>query len=251
MPSTPGLRSPRGSPGRRSGPGCGGSGGSTGSVAAGLLIVGVRLFVPAMVAAIRQRAGIDPLPGGSRGRRGSPLVVFGPSGKPPRLDGRPTPELLWLVDRVGGTFGPGDRIFYEEGGIARPGIVDAYGGRRCGGLLPRLTGVEVIGGPFLERPGRHQLHPVRHGQALRPGGLGPRGLRPLRRGLPAGGDRLLVADGAGLLPGEPGPRRGHRRGGRLPDRPGPRLRGGRGPGRRGRSRRSRAGWTVGPGAGWR
>lgn len=122
-------------------------------VAAGLLIVGVRIFVPGMVAAVRQRAGIDPMPSRIEGPDGERhWSIFGPSGKPPQIDGRPTPYLLWLVDRVRGTFGPGDRIFYEEGGIARPGIVDVYGGQRCGGLLPSLTGVEVIGGPFLEVP---------------------------------------------------------------------------------------------------
>lgn len=67
----------------------------------------------------------------------------------PFLSSRPTPRLLWLVKNVKEHVQPGQRLLYEEGGQALPGYPDVFQTHRYGGLLPYLTGVEVIGGPFL------------------------------------------------------------------------------------------------------
>lgn len=68
------------------------------------------------------------------------------------LASRPSADLRWLVDRIRRHVPPGSRILYEEGGSAREGTADPFDGDRYGGLLPHLTGVEVIGGPFLHVP---------------------------------------------------------------------------------------------------
>ncbi|MFO0957586.1 MAG: hypothetical protein U0800_09000 [Isosphaeraceae bacterium] len=67
----------------------------------------------------------------------------------PFLSSQPTPRLLWLVNNVKEHVRPGQRLLYEEGGKALPGYPDVFQAHRYGGLLPYLTGVEVIGGPFL------------------------------------------------------------------------------------------------------
>jgi hypothetical protein len=67
----------------------------------------------------------------------------------PFLSSRPSPRLLWVVGRVGRYLNPGDRLLYEEGGFGLAGIPDPYQGGRFSGLLPELTDVELIGGPYL------------------------------------------------------------------------------------------------------
>jgi hypothetical protein len=67
----------------------------------------------------------------------------------PFLSSRPSPRLLWVVDRVSRYVKPGERLLYEEGGKGLPGIADPFQGGRFSGLLPERTGVEVIGGPYL------------------------------------------------------------------------------------------------------
>ena len=71
-----------------------------------------------------------------------------PSGEP-FLSSRPSPQLLWITDRVKRYLQPGQRLLYEEGGKDLPGIRDPFEHGRFSGLLPERTGVEVIGGPYL------------------------------------------------------------------------------------------------------
>jgi hypothetical protein len=87
------------------------------------------------------------------------LRLFGPSlagsvsgrlrGPEPFLSSRPTPRLRWIVAGVGAHVKPGTRLLYEEGGASSPGFPDIFRGDRYSGLLPYLTGVEMLGGPFL------------------------------------------------------------------------------------------------------
>ncbi len=96
-------------------------------LAFGLLVMGLRIFTMPVRETVRTKLDTEK----------------------PFLMSEPTPRLRWLVDRVKQHFRSGDRVFYEEGGKARPGLPDVFGSHRYGGLLPFLTGVEVIGGPFL------------------------------------------------------------------------------------------------------
>jgi hypothetical protein len=67
----------------------------------------------------------------------------------PFLSSRPSPRLLWVVDRVKRYLKPGERLLYEESGFDLPGVPDPFQRGRFSGLLPERTGVEVIGGPYL------------------------------------------------------------------------------------------------------
>jgi hypothetical protein len=67
----------------------------------------------------------------------------------PFLSSRPSPRLLWIMDRVKRYLQPGQRLLYEEGGKDLPGIPDPFQHGRFSGLLPERTGVEVLGGPYL------------------------------------------------------------------------------------------------------
>jgi hypothetical protein len=67
----------------------------------------------------------------------------------PFLSSRPSPRLLWVMDRVGRYVKPGERLLYEEGGKDLPRVPDPYRRGRFSGLLPQRTGVELIGGPYL------------------------------------------------------------------------------------------------------
>ncbi len=81
--------------------------------------------------------------------QGSVRYRLGWSGAPPFLNSRPTDRLKWLVASIRRHLEPGDRLLYEEGGRDLDGIPDPYQGGRFSGLLPYLTGVEVLGGPYL------------------------------------------------------------------------------------------------------
>ena len=94
-----------------------------------LLLLGTRLFGPTLQIRLPARLGLD----GSR--------AF--------LSSRPPARLVWIQDQLIEHLKPGDRIFYEEGGEEATGVPDPFGGGRFSGLLPDLTGVEVIGGPYL------------------------------------------------------------------------------------------------------
>ncbi len=67
----------------------------------------------------------------------------------PVLRARSVPRLIWLVDRLREHAKPGERLLYEETGFGVANQVDPYGNRHFSGALPWLTGLEVIGGPFL------------------------------------------------------------------------------------------------------
>ncbi len=92
-----------------------------------VLLLGMRFFGPFLEASLRARV----------------------SGPRPFLSSRPTLRLRWVVDQVREHVGRGERLLYEEGGFDLPGEPDPFDGGRYSGLLPHLTGVEVLGGPYL------------------------------------------------------------------------------------------------------
>jgi hypothetical protein len=93
----------------------------------GLILVGLRVLGPPLFVSLRTRLFV-----------GEPF-----------LSSRPSPRLIWVVDRVKTHLKPGERLLYEEGGKDLPGIPDPYQRGRFSGLLPERTGVELIGGPYL------------------------------------------------------------------------------------------------------
>ncbi len=56
---------------------------------------------------------------------------------------------------------PGERLLYEEGGLAFPACPIRFRADDSAAFLPERTGVEVIGGPYLHASLNDQLHPVR------------------------------------------------------------------------------------------
>jgi hypothetical protein len=96
-------------------------------VVAGSLLAGVGLFWIELEGSVRYRL----------------------SGPQPFLSSRPSPRLLWVVDRVRRHVRPGERLLYEEAGFSSPTLRDPFDGGRFSGLLPWKTGVEVLGGPYL------------------------------------------------------------------------------------------------------
>ncbi|MBX6311420.1 MAG: hypothetical protein IRY99_00625 [Isosphaeraceae bacterium] len=95
--------------------------------AVGLVLIVVRMVGPGLVSSVRFR-------------------LFG---REPFLASRPTSRLLWIIDRVKAHVRPGERLLYEEGGFNIEGLPDPFDQGRFSGLLPYLTGVEVLGGPYL------------------------------------------------------------------------------------------------------
>ena len=95
--------------------------------AAGVLLIVVRVLGPSLLESVR----------------------FQVQPERPFLSSRPSPALVWVLDRVRRHVKPGERLLYEEGGKDLPGIPDPYRRGRFSGLLPHRTGVEVIGGPYL------------------------------------------------------------------------------------------------------
>lgn len=91
-------------------------------------LIGVRLLGTPAVASIRARA----------------------LGEPTFLSTQPPPAFFRILGWIREHAKPGDRIFYEEGGIDVPGVPDPFGGGRFSGLIPWKTGVELIGGPYLK-----------------------------------------------------------------------------------------------------
>lgn len=122
-------------------------------------LVAIRVFLPSILLTIELRTGRDPIPSIIQKEQGElPRVqCFAQTGRIPFLSSRPRPEMVWIVEKVREHFGPGDRIYYEEGGRQRDGLSDPFDGRRYGGLLPTLARVEVIGGPFLNVPVRENF----------------------------------------------------------------------------------------------
>ena len=66
-----------------------------------------------------------------------------------RLSSQPPPRLLWLVDQLRKHVRPGERLLYEESGMKVRGLSDPFRMLHYSPILPHLTGVEVIGGPYL------------------------------------------------------------------------------------------------------
>ncbi len=67
----------------------------------------------------------------------------------PFLSSRPTPRMSWVVDQVRKHVRPGERLLFEETGKDTPGLIDPFQSRHCSPVLPEMTGVEVLGGPYL------------------------------------------------------------------------------------------------------
>lgn len=97
--------------------------------ALGLVLVGLRLFGPAMYESVR-------------GRLGSAHSL-------PFLTSQPPARFLWILERVQAHMKPGERLLYEEGGFGIEGVPDPFQGGRFSGLLPERTGIELLGGPYL------------------------------------------------------------------------------------------------------
>jgi hypothetical protein len=106
-------------------------------------LVGMRLFSAEINASVRNQLALS----------GSDPFRTRLYGSGPFLSSQPGPHFTWLIDRVRRHVRPGERLLYEEGGIDNPRIrypaPDPFEGGRYSGLLPYLTGVEVLGGPYL------------------------------------------------------------------------------------------------------
>ena len=170
-----------------------------------------------------------------------PVVGSRADRREPFLSSRPTPRLLWVVDRVKRHVKPGERLLYEEGGFGLPGVPDPFEGGRFSGLLPELTGVEVLGGPYLHASLTTNFTQFGEGKLFGKADWGRDHFVRYATALPARGDPLLEPARPGVLPGEPRPDRGPRRRRHRLDRPGAGFRGGCDRGNRPRSRRSRGG----------
>ena len=99
-------------------------------LAIGFVLSGVRVFGPAIEPDIRHG-------------------VFGPV---PFLSSQPIPSVVRLVANLKKYVKPGERLLFEETGFALPGVQDRFSGRHFSPILPELTGVEVLGGPYLHTP---------------------------------------------------------------------------------------------------
>jgi hypothetical protein len=120
-------------------------------VTVGLLVLGIRMLGYPLVQSLRGRLAVD-IEMGRGDPGGWPLMRAirlrsGPG--EPFLSSRPSPRLLWVIDRIGKHVRPGERLLYEEGGKGIAGVPDPFQGGRFSGLLPERTGIEVIGGPYL------------------------------------------------------------------------------------------------------
>lgn len=91
-------------------------------------LIGVRILGTPAVASVRARAFAEP--------------TF--------LSSQPPPLFFRMLDQIRRSARPGDRILYEEGGVAVEGAPEPFGGGRFSGFLPWKAGVEVIGGPYLK-----------------------------------------------------------------------------------------------------
>ncbi len=99
-------------------------------LAAGFVLLGIRLFGPSVEYSVSNWLG----------------------GPVPYLSSRPLPSLLRLIVNLRKHVKPGERLLYEESGIALPGLDDIFAGRHFSPVLPSATGVEVLGGPYLHMP---------------------------------------------------------------------------------------------------
>jgi hypothetical protein len=67
----------------------------------------------------------------------------------PFLASQPTTRIDWVVNQVKKHVKPGERLLFEETGLGLPGLRDPYAVRHCSAVIPAMTGVELIGGPYL------------------------------------------------------------------------------------------------------
>jgi hypothetical protein len=67
----------------------------------------------------------------------------------PFLSSKPTVRTQWVVSKVRKHVKPGERLLFEETGLGSPGLIDPFAGRHISPILPAMTGVEVLGGPYL------------------------------------------------------------------------------------------------------
>ncbi len=74
------------------------------------------------------------------------------AGRTPFLHNRGVPALRWVVENVKRHVPRGERLLYEEGGGYLDVSQDYFKSGRFSGVLPYLTGVEIIGGPSLHLP---------------------------------------------------------------------------------------------------
>ena len=114
------------------------------AAAVGLAIVIFRLFGHDLSVSVRYRAGFLPVQ--------------------PFLDSHAPPRLEAIGSWVRRTVKPGERLFYEESGLGLAGQSDPFDGRRYSGLLPRITGVEVIGGYHLHMAVRENFTQIGEGK---------------------------------------------------------------------------------------
>ena len=57
--------------------------------------------------------------------------------------------MSWVVEVVRKHVEPGKRLLFEESGLGIPGLTDPYTLRHVSPVLPEMTGVELLGGPYL------------------------------------------------------------------------------------------------------
>jgi hypothetical protein len=69
--------------------------------------------------------------------------------KVPYLSSEPTARSLWVVSNVRKHVKPDERLLFEETGLGMAGLGDPFDQRHISPVLPAMTGVEVIGGPYL------------------------------------------------------------------------------------------------------
>ena len=96
----------------------------------GFVLVGIRVFGASIVANVEVWAF-----------EGEPL-----------LSSRPLTILVNLIGNIKQHLQPGDRLLYEESGLALPGEDDPFLGHHLSPILPTATGVEILGGPYLHTP---------------------------------------------------------------------------------------------------
>ena len=99
-------------------------------VVAALLLLGARIFGPSVVGTARNWVG-----------QAEPIL----SSRPPTI-------MVDLIARIKGHLKPGDRLLFEESGLALNGQADPFQRRHLSPILPATTGVEVLGGPYLHTP---------------------------------------------------------------------------------------------------
>ncbi len=100
----------------------------------GLIVFAGRVFGPDLAVSVRSRLGWHAGPGAR-----------------PFVGSEPTDQFTRLIAWIRSNVKPGERLYYEEaGGEPLPGDPEPFGGHRYSGVLPEMTGVEVIGGPYLK-----------------------------------------------------------------------------------------------------